>query len=175
MRLGRGASCLVASLVVVFFNYPAPARQPAASPRSSPPAGHLPTLLCALRRRKHESRGIDLRRIVPVSELDRRLGCATDRLGRYDISGRQRFFPCHHPQLSVYIRAAEGKSMHLDAVDEGHSDMGAAGDGDRRPGQSLWQTHRRRAEFAPQMPATEREERYAGWRRAVTGVLATVT
>ena len=28
--------------------------------------------------------------------------------------------------------------------------------------------------FAPQMPATEREERYAGWQRAVTGVLATV-
>jgi hypothetical protein len=40
---GRGASCLVASLVVVFFDYPAPARQPAASLRSSPPAGHLPT------------------------------------------------------------------------------------------------------------------------------------
>ena len=29
--------------------------------------------------------------------------------------------------------------------------------------------------FAPQMPATEREERYAGWQRAVAGVLATVS
>jgi len=28
--------------------------------------------------------------------------------------------------------------------------------------------------FAPQMPAAEREERYAGWRRAVAGVLATL-
>jgi glycerol kinase len=35
-----------------------------------------------------------------------------------------------------------------------------------------WQPERR---FAPQMPATEREERYAGWRRAVAGVLATVS
>jgi glycerol kinase len=35
-----------------------------------------------------------------------------------------------------------------------------------------WQPERR---FAPQMPATEREERYAGWRRAVTGVLETVS
>jgi glycerol kinase len=35
-----------------------------------------------------------------------------------------------------------------------------------------WQPERR---FAPQMSATEREERYAGWRRAVTGVLATVS
>jgi glycerol kinase len=32
-----------------------------------------------------------------------------------------------------------------------------------------WLAERR---FAPQMPATEREERYAGWRRAVAGVLA---
>jgi hypothetical protein len=31
--------------------------------------------------------------------------------------------PCHLSQLSVYIRAAEGKLMHLDAVDEAHSDM----------------------------------------------------
>jgi len=29
--------------------------------------------------------------------------------------------------------------------------------------------------FAPQMPAAEREERYAGWRRAVAGVLAAVS
>jgi glycerol kinase len=35
-----------------------------------------------------------------------------------------------------------------------------------------WRPERR---FVPQMPATEREERYTGWRRAVTGVLATVT
>ena len=28
--------------------------------------------------------------------------------------------------------------------------------------------------FVPQMPADEREERYAGWRRAVAGVLAAV-
>jgi glycerol kinase len=34
-----------------------------------------------------------------------------------------------------------------------------------------WQPERR---FAPQMPAAEREERCAGWRRAVAGVLATV-
>ena len=34
-----------------------------------------------------------------------------------------------------------------------------------------WLPERR---FAPQMPATEREERYAGWRRAVAGVLAAV-
>lgn len=32
-----------------------------------------------------------------------------------------------------------------------------------------WQPDRR---FTPQMPAAEREERYAGWRRAVAGVLA---
>ncbi len=32
-----------------------------------------------------------------------------------------------------------------------------------------WRPERR---FAPHMPETEREERYAGWRRAVTGVLA---
>ena len=32
-----------------------------------------------------------------------------------------------------------------------------------------WQPGRR---FAPQMTASEREERYAGWRRAVAGVLA---
>ena len=32
-----------------------------------------------------------------------------------------------------------------------------------------WAPKRR---FAPEMPATEREERYAGWRRAVAGVLA---
>jgi glycerol kinase len=32
-----------------------------------------------------------------------------------------------------------------------------------------WRPERR---FAPQMPAIEREERYAGWRRAVAGVLA---
>jgi glycerol kinase len=32
-----------------------------------------------------------------------------------------------------------------------------------------WQLER---SFAPQMPAAEREERYAGWRRAVAGVLA---
>ena len=32
-----------------------------------------------------------------------------------------------------------------------------------------WKPERR---FAPQMPETEREERYAGWRRAVAGVLA---
>jgi glycerol kinase len=35
-----------------------------------------------------------------------------------------------------------------------------------------WQPERR---FTPQMPATEREDRYAGWRRAVAGVLATVS
>jgi len=35
-----------------------------------------------------------------------------------------------------------------------------------------WQPERR---FAPQMPANEREERYAGWRRAVAGVLETVS
>jgi glycerol kinase len=34
-----------------------------------------------------------------------------------------------------------------------------------------WRPERR---FTPQMPAAEREERYAGWRRAVTGVLAAV-
>jgi glycerol kinase len=34
-----------------------------------------------------------------------------------------------------------------------------------------WRPDRR---FAPQMPAAEREERYAGWRRAVAGVLAAV-
>ena len=34
-----------------------------------------------------------------------------------------------------------------------------------------WQPDRR---FTPQMPAAEREERYAGWRRAVAGVLAAV-
>jgi glycerol kinase len=34
-----------------------------------------------------------------------------------------------------------------------------------------WQPERR---FTPQMPAAEREERYAGWRRAVAGVLAAV-
>ena len=34
-----------------------------------------------------------------------------------------------------------------------------------------WRPERR---FAPQMPAREREERYAGWRRAVAGVLAAV-
>jgi glycerol kinase len=56
---------------------------------------------------------------------------------RYDISERQRFVSCHHPQLSVYIRAAEGKLMHLDAVDEGHSDMGAAGDVSRGAVQRL--------------------------------------
>jgi glycerol kinase len=32
-----------------------------------------------------------------------------------------------------------------------------------------WRSERR---FTPQMPAAEREERYAGWRRAVVGVLA---
>ena len=35
-----------------------------------------------------------------------------------------------------------------------------------------WQPERR---FVPQMPAAEREERYNGWRRAVRGVLATVS
>src|SRR5690242_6169653 len=73
-------------------------------------------LLCALRRPKYEARCGDLRRNVPVSELQRILGCAIDRLGRYDISERQRFVACHHPQLPVYIRAAEGELMHLDAV-----------------------------------------------------------
>jgi len=34
---------------------------------------------------------------------------------------------------------------------------------------SRWLPERR---FTPQMPAAEREERYAGWRRAVAGVLA---
>jgi glycerol kinase len=34
-----------------------------------------------------------------------------------------------------------------------------------------WQPDRR---YTPQMPADEREERYAGWRRAVAGVLAAV-
>ena len=34
-----------------------------------------------------------------------------------------------------------------------------------------WRPERR---FAPKMPATEREERYAGWRRAVAGVLAAI-
>ena len=34
-----------------------------------------------------------------------------------------------------------------------------------------WQAERR---YTPQMPADEREERYAGWRRAVAGVLAAV-
>jgi glycerol kinase len=32
-----------------------------------------------------------------------------------------------------------------------------------------WRPERR---FSPEMPAVEREERYAGWRRAVAGVLA---
>jgi glycerol kinase len=32
-----------------------------------------------------------------------------------------------------------------------------------------WQPARR---YTPKMPADEREERYAGWRRAVAGVLA---
>jgi glycerol kinase len=32
-----------------------------------------------------------------------------------------------------------------------------------------WQPERR---FRPQMPADEREERYAGWHRAIAGVLA---
>ena len=36
---------------------------------------------------------------------------------------------------------------------------------------SGWRPERR---FARQMPATEREERYTGWQRAVTGVLAAV-
>jgi glycerol kinase len=35
-----------------------------------------------------------------------------------------------------------------------------------------WRPERR---FVPQMPASEREERYAGWRRAVAGVLAATT
>jgi glycerol kinase len=35
-----------------------------------------------------------------------------------------------------------------------------------------WQPERR---FAPRMPASEREERYAGWQRAVAGVLASVS
>jgi glycerol kinase len=35
-----------------------------------------------------------------------------------------------------------------------------------------WRPERR---FAPQMPADEREERYTGWRRAVAGVLASVS
>jgi glycerol kinase len=35
-----------------------------------------------------------------------------------------------------------------------------------------WRPERR---FTPQMPAAERGERYTGWRRAVTGVLATVS
>ena len=35
-----------------------------------------------------------------------------------------------------------------------------------------WRPERR---FTPQMPAAEREERYAGWRRAVAGVLAAVS
>jgi len=34
-----------------------------------------------------------------------------------------------------------------------------------------WRPGRR---FIPQMPTAEREERYAGWRRAVAGVLAAV-
>ena len=34
-----------------------------------------------------------------------------------------------------------------------------------------WRPARR---FLPQMPASEREERYAGWRRAVAGVLAAI-
>jgi glycerol kinase len=34
-----------------------------------------------------------------------------------------------------------------------------------------WRPERR---FAPQMPASEREERYAGWQRAVAGVLTAV-
>jgi glycerol kinase len=34
-----------------------------------------------------------------------------------------------------------------------------------------WLPERR---FVPQMPAAKREERYIGWRRAVTGVLAAV-
>ena len=34
-----------------------------------------------------------------------------------------------------------------------------------------WLPERR---FTPQMPEAEREERYAGWRRAVAGVLAAV-
>jgi glycerol kinase len=36
----------------------------------------------------------------------------------------------------------------------------------------VWRPERR---FAPQMPAAEREERYAGWRRAIAGVLAAAT
>jgi len=36
---------------------------------------------------------------------------------------------------------------------------------------SRWLAERR---FTPQMPLAEREERYAGWRRAVAGVLAAV-
>ena len=35
-----------------------------------------------------------------------------------------------------------------------------------------WAAERR---FTPQMAAAEREERYAGWRRAITGVLASVS
>ena len=35
-----------------------------------------------------------------------------------------------------------------------------------------WAPERR---FTPQMAAAEREERYAGWRRAVAGVLAAVS
>jgi glycerol kinase len=34
---------------------------------------------------------------------------------------------------------------------------------------AAWRAERH---FAPEMPAVEREERYAGWRRAVAGVLA---
>ena len=34
---------------------------------------------------------------------------------------------------------------------------------------AAWRPERR---FPPQMPETEREERYAGWQRAVAGVLA---
>jgi glycerol kinase len=34
-----------------------------------------------------------------------------------------------------------------------------------------WRSERR---FAPRMPVAEREERYAGWQRAITGVLATL-
>ena len=37
---------------------------------------------------------------------------------------------------------------------------------------NAWRPERR---FAPQMSVAEREERYAGWQRAVSGVLATVS
>jgi glycerol kinase len=42
---------------------------------------------------------------------------------------------------------------------------------DRETMAARWLPGRR---FTPQMPAAEREERYAGWRRAVAGVLAAV-